>query len=78
MRKLTGEMIWGLALSLFLMGVIYTAGRGIKSRMPASAPQCKVCHCHKTKCSKQCSEDSMCEMRCERQCAEVGEEGGTE
>ena len=32
------------------------------------APQCKVCHCGKTQCHRECGEDNMCNLKCEGLC----------
>jgi len=35
---------------------------------PNLAPTCKVCHCGKTVCSRECSEENMCAVKCELDC----------
>jgi hypothetical protein len=31
-------------------------------------PVCKVCHCGKTSCHRECSDENMCVLHCERLC----------
>ncbi len=31
-------------------------------------PACKICHCGKGSCHRECGEDAMCTMRCEGLC----------
>jgi hypothetical protein len=35
---------------------------------PKPAVICKVCHCGKTVCSRECSEENMCAVKCELDC----------
>lgn len=32
------------------------------------APACKICHCGKTSCHRDCGEENMCNLRCEGLC----------
>lgn len=31
-------------------------------------PACKICHCGKTSCHRDCGEDNMCSLKCEGLC----------
>lgn len=31
-------------------------------------PPCKICHCHKVSCHRECGEENMCVLRCEGLC----------
>lgn len=31
-------------------------------------PACKICHCGKTSCHRECGEENMCTLRCEGLC----------
>lgn len=49
---------------LIVMGSVYF----VKFHHRKPAPECKICHCHKTLCARECSEESMCAMQCQRLC----------
>lgn len=34
----------------------------------SNAPVCKVCHCGKSACHRDCGEENMCALRCEGLC----------
>lgn len=58
---------WTSRLILFIVVVMALAVAGKIHRKPVS-PECKICHCHKTLCARECSEETMCAMQCQRLC----------
>lgn len=59
-----GLIIFILVLSLTILSFAWLDNKFDK---PAS-PECKICHCHKTLCARECSEETMCVMQCQRLC----------
>jgi len=39
-----------------------------KPKVEIVIPACKVCHCGKTSCNRECGEGNMCVLRCEGLC----------
>lgn len=39
-------------------------------------PVCKICHCHKTFCHRECGEENMCILKCEGLCQKRGNNVG--
>ncbi len=52
---------------LVIIGALFIVA-GKKEPQQSQLPDCKICHCHKQICSRQCSEENMCAMRCEKEC----------
>ena len=63
-----------IGLGLLLFHVDNEARKAyLKLHPPAT---CKICHCGKELCVKECSEESMCAMRCEGLCQRKAESHG--
>ena len=61
----------GVWLIIVLMCMVALATLAIYHDDPAPKPQppaCRVCHCGKVQCHKECSEENMCAMRCADLC----------
>ncbi len=69
------------AVALLITGVLLTFSLIVASRVTHArfdhhskpeiqlvAPACKICHCGKKACHRECGEDAMCTMRCEGLC----------
>ena len=62
---------WGVAVCT-LAAVFAIAGANLYRMRPAPPPppppSCKVCHCGKASCHKECGEENMCAVRCTGLC----------
>jgi len=75
------QKLFPFAIGAFLTTVatigIFSAAAGFvqhvfsyhsKPKVEIVAPACKVCHCGKTSCHRECGEENMCVLRCEGLC----------
>lgn len=64
-RMLVVVFILGMLVLLIAIPAPYQT---IPLPKPPKTPACKVCHCAKTSCHRECGEEAMCNMRCEGLC----------
>lgn len=60
-----------LILLLFTATVLGLLGMGLSHYESHHPPSCKVCHCGKTSCHRECGEENMCNLKCEGLCHSV-------